>query len=251
MEGRLVTQTFDRLLSQETLDDDETSQIRDALKFSEEIFDGLGFCLSEKPDLLSQWRGYADDGQGFSIGFNKTYLEQLAKSKHQTIAGFRIGKVIYEPDEHQATLKLQYEIVKGLIDSGQLKVPKFGLLSSSDEEVQERMDAYKKALKLLYRSAISTFVDAHTLKSKAFSEEAEWRLVSYFSKDLDDHALFRAAGNRLIPYREFKLVPLAEKSITEVYVGPKNITPDFVLNRFLAIHGFPDVAVKRSAATYR
>lgn len=27
-------------------------------------------CFSRHPDLLSQWRGYADDGRGFSVGIN-------------------------------------------------------------------------------------------------------------------------------------------------------------------------------------
>lgn len=36
-------------------------------------------CFSEKEDCLSQWRGYADDGKGMAIGFNKKVLEQLVK----------------------------------------------------------------------------------------------------------------------------------------------------------------------------
>lgn len=32
------------------------------------------FCLSEKEDNFGQWRGYADDGYGVSIGFNKNYF---------------------------------------------------------------------------------------------------------------------------------------------------------------------------------
>lgn len=74
MEGRLVTQTFERLLSQSTVTTEEIEEIRRALLIIEDMFDGLGFCLSEKPDLLSQWRGYADDGQGLSIGFNKRII---------------------------------------------------------------------------------------------------------------------------------------------------------------------------------
>ena len=39
-------------------------------------------CFSEKEDCLSQWRGYADDGKGMAIGFNKKVLEQLVKLVH-------------------------------------------------------------------------------------------------------------------------------------------------------------------------
>lgn len=33
-------------------------------------------CFSERKDCLSQWRGYADDGKGMAIGFDKKLLEQ-------------------------------------------------------------------------------------------------------------------------------------------------------------------------------
>ena len=31
-------------------------------------------CFSESKDKLSQWRGYAQDGKGIAIGFNKEFL---------------------------------------------------------------------------------------------------------------------------------------------------------------------------------
>ncbi len=33
-------------------------------------------CFSKEPDLLSQWRGYANDGKGVCIGFNKEYFNK-------------------------------------------------------------------------------------------------------------------------------------------------------------------------------
>ena len=49
-------------------------------------------CLfSESKDKLSQWRGYAQDGKGIAIGFNKDVLEELNQiSKFHTA----FGKVI-------------------------------------------------------------------------------------------------------------------------------------------------------------
>ena len=35
------------------------------------------FCLSEKSDDLGQWRGYADDGKGISIGFNSASFKLI------------------------------------------------------------------------------------------------------------------------------------------------------------------------------
>lgn len=34
-------------------------------------------CFSESKDKLSQWRGYAQDGKGIAIGFDRGVLEEL------------------------------------------------------------------------------------------------------------------------------------------------------------------------------
>jgi len=33
-------------------------------------------CFSKEGDLLSQWRGYGNDGKGICIGFNREYFEK-------------------------------------------------------------------------------------------------------------------------------------------------------------------------------
>lgn len=252
MEGRLVTHTFEKFLARDSIGAEEALNIRAAIQFAEEIFDGLGFCLSEKPDLLSQWRGYANDGQGFSIGFSKTYFDELAKARDPGEHGFRLCKVLYDTEEHEAALKPTYDSITELVASGNLKKPKLGLLNPLNEEQTNQLHAqHQDAIHRLWARAAKTFASAHVLKNKAFSEEAEWRLISYLSKEPDDIASFRASGNRLIPYRELKLKQLAVKSIDEVYIGPKNITPHHVVEKFLALNGFPEVSVKRSEASYR
>ena len=56
------------------------------------------FCLSEKGDLLSQWRGYADDGYGVSIGFDARYLsnaiDAIAFSAGSPSTLFTLSKII-------------------------------------------------------------------------------------------------------------------------------------------------------------
>ena len=70
MEGKVVARTLARLAGSAGLD----RFTRDILMFVweqiEVVFDGLGFCLSEEGDLLGQWRGYADNAAGYSIGFS-------------------------------------------------------------------------------------------------------------------------------------------------------------------------------------
>ena len=253
MEGRLIAQTFERLFAQSRIGAEEIEQIRNAIKSTGEICDGLGFCLSEEPGLLSQWRGYADNAQGFSIGFSEEYLRELEKIKVENESGFRLHRVLYKQDEHDKALKPTYDGIKALVDSGRLKRPRFGGLldASTEEEKKERHDKYMAALQELWLKMFSTVSSAFLLKGAAFAEEAEWRLVSLHFKNVSDSVSYRAVENRLIPYRKISLRLMDIKSITEVYVGPKNITPINVVEEFLAQNGFADVAVRRSVATYR
>src|SRR5215469_6623285 len=61
--------------------------------------------FSEAGDSLSQWRAYASDGNGFSIGFRDEYSSELAEWQH-----FRLVKCIYDERE-------QTEVVNSLLDS--------------------------------------------------------------------------------------------------------------------------------------
>lgn len=55
-------------------------------------------CFSESKDKLSQWRRYAQDGQGIAIGFDKKVLGELNQISKFDIA---FGKVIYDnPQEY-------------------------------------------------------------------------------------------------------------------------------------------------------
>ena len=49
-------------------------------------------CLSEEGDLLSQWRGYANDGKGCSIGFNMEKLQEFCDNSEGV---FKLEKIQY------------------------------------------------------------------------------------------------------------------------------------------------------------
>jgi len=70
-------------------------------------------------------------------------------------------------------------------------------------------------------------------------------------KDTEDDCLFRSRNDRLIPYRQYELKKLTSESISEVIIGPKNVTPEIFVEMFLRQNGFNNVKISRSAATYR
>lgn len=254
MEGRLVSQAIARLAASDELSEALVKNIQLRVGWLEEIFGGLGFCLSEEPDLLSQWRGYAADGTGFSIGFKRQYLEQLGvESRIGNQSGFTLNRAVYSQEEHDQTVAPAYQDVKRLVESGAFKPQgRKGLLDSrSDEQIAQDNKSIHAATQSASLAIIGLFANLYLLKSIAFREEREWRLLSLLVNSGDDNCLYRCTGTQVIPYRSYSLLGIERQPIAEVLVGPKNPTPPAVVQGFLARCGYGKVDVRRSAATYR
>jgi hypothetical protein len=254
MEGKLVAEILTRIAKADGLDQHATQRLQKLVSGLEQIIDGLGFCLSEDGDLLSQWRGYAADATGVSIGFSKDYLEQLAEAgRSQEKTGFTLQRVEYDYEIQESLIKPTYIEIKKLINEGAFKF--FGKRSlfdvRGDDEVKRDNEKIKGAFSQLSMTMLTLFAKIFLLKTSAFREEREWRLISYFVKTGDDICSFRALNDRIIPYREFELLESESGSIVKVILGPKNTTPNYVIESFVKQRGFPSVTILRSEATYR
>jgi hypothetical protein len=255
MEGRLVSAAIMRLAERDGLDAGARALLGDKLAFAEGFLDGLGFCLSEDGDLLSQWRGYADDARGVAIGFNRTYVESLAASSSSSgdKPGFSLYKVEYDPDQHEAQVEPIYRELRKLINEGALK-PK-GLRSLLDSRSTEEIAVDDKRIEKVHTTLLikllAVLPKLYELKAAAFREEREWRLVSPLVNRGSDDCHFRAARERVIPYRVFELTPMDIPAISKVVLGPKHETPPIVIQSMLKQAGFGDVSVHMSDATYR
>ncbi|MGO9627668.1 MAG: hypothetical protein ACLPXW_01575 [Xanthobacteraceae bacterium] len=105
----------------------------------------------------------------------------------------------------------------------------------------------------------------YAFKNPAFREEKEWRAGKFVAmirlmdevreedewgawalRNMDYHAM----DDRIIPHRP---VPLEnqESAIREIILGPRNITPVLIVQECLRRHGWTDVAIRRSLASYR
>jgi hypothetical protein len=127
-----------------------------------------------------------------------------------------------------------------------------GLLDvRSDEEIEIENKKIKDAFSRLSMIVATLFSKLFLLKTSAFREEREWRLISYFVKIGKDMCSFRVQNNRIIPFRKFELLELDSDPIVEVILGPKNITPNYVIESFLKQCGFANVKISHSKATYR
>jgi hypothetical protein len=216
-----------------------------------------GFCMSEEPDILSQWRGYADDGCGVSIGFNQNYFEQLGTVKMDRSDTFNasLKKVQYDVEKQKKILDADLEKIFELVSEGALTTPSLLSMETPEQQTQREKDFRNLTL-----ATFALFPHLYTFKNPAFREENEWRLISlvtHGSKQSDDLTWelsrmdFRALKDRIVPYRSINLERLDEAPIVDVVLGPRNITPERVVEASLMRHGWGIVPVRRSSASYR
>jgi hypothetical protein len=207
------------------------------------IYDGLGFCLSEDGDLLSQWRGYADNGQGLSIGFNQKYFEKLSKKlKSEDTKSFSLRQVLYERNAQEERLRPLYN---GLMKGFNLEK------AETNAGKANKLRTVMTILQGIMESSIHLF----DLKSPAFSEEKEWRLIAGLVKahEPGDKAdcQFKASPDRLVPYRLLNLEKIGIPVINKIILGPKHRSDEGIIRIFLRNFGFGEVEVIKSKVPYQ
>lgn len=196
----------------------------------------LGTCFSEEGDLLSQWRGYAGDGTGFSISFDKAALAAIASKSADTLP-LTMSKVYYgEKDIEQTN-----EVEKILHEAFGEDAAKYRQGPNGIGNVLLRFTPEKH--KKQQRAARSLF----TIKNDAFSEECEWRLFTFESISKLSGVEFRESRGVLSPFVRLKLPVDAIRGVT---LGPTNKTPIKTVKDALKTYGI-DCHVSRSSASYR
>ena len=255
MEGKLVARTIARLAGRDRLDKNGIGILAEGLMYFEKNFVGLGFCLSAKGDLLSQWRGYAGDATGVAIGFSSKYLKWLSgANKKPGYPSFYIQKVAYNPSVHAELIEPTYLKISQGIKEGTLRLPpsRRGILSSVSMTYEERKatETASREMRLkLYSEFRPIVLQLFFLKSIAFQEEREWRLLSFLTRN--GASSHRVVDNRIVPYRKVDLVDLKRRPIAEVILGPKHGTPPEIVQDFLRRNKYGFVKVRRSEASYR
>lgn len=120
------------------------------------------FC--EEGDLLSQWRAYGQGG-GFSIAFKPLCRNESARltCKH----GFRtmVKRVLYEPKKQRARLRFLLKRLIKLVNG------------FSFRPISARGASAHVELSLLLVLEMTDW--ALAVKHESFSEEKEWRIVTY------------------------------------------------------------------------
>lgn len=173
------------------------SEVLDYLRMDGE-FRSFVISFSSRKDDLSQWRGYASDGEGFTLGFEADFFRE----KSAELDGpFGFGEVNYL----LATLR---QNIVGISNDF------YAMFIQSDKshDILDRFAAWCEA-------TISAACSFH--KHNSFRYEKEWRIVDVLEEAQFNRIKVRSKGNCLIPYVEVDLRDISGRlPLKSIGIGP-------------------------------
>ena len=216
-------------------------------------------CFSLEGDLLSQWRAYADDGKGISIGFDSKKIAEAFEPKASGVY------IVYDEATQLKAVEKIFDVTFDFYISKLLILEKLedkNMFQSIAEEINEIFDKY-----------IGQF------KHSSFKEEREYRFDLSIDKDINKsiELSYRVSRNNLlVPYLHLKTnyhdelerlitndsdrsnldkqYKIKKLPIKEIIIGP---SIDYELNKksiegFLKKNGYGDeIEIKKSNVPYR
>lgn len=191
--------------------------------------------FSEQSDLLSQWRGYADNCRGTRIEFSS-----LEKLKNQ---GILILPCIYSELEQSDYIS---HIVDNAIEVFN-KTPELGITNKENFADSEKpfSDAIQKAgSEFISKANVACAI----IKDKSFSEENEWRLINFTENKL----FFRTKSHYVVPFIKMKISNM-NNLLTNIMTcsSPEPNITEKSIRFLLKSKGFNSTELSRSEIPYR
>lgn len=200
-------------------------------------FHKLAICFSLEGDVLSQWRAYADDGKGFSLGFEPFNFGDVTK-------GAALRKIVYDENDQHEELLNRINILFG------------DFINAEQRSVENNM----------WLDCAVLDSDLAAFKNPAFSEEQEVRALlqlkvnnretrrflgtDVWTRNLEINFLMR--NNVPVPYIDVFFRNNDEGSaLSKVLLGPKNPATVEQIEIYLETIGIVGVEVIKSIASYR
>ena len=222
------------------------SQLDFTFKELEEILNSKGqnsvyiSCFSKESDILSQWRAYAEDGRGVSIGFN---LEKLKKADN-----LLIREVIYANDVVYDGNESDVECVADTINT---------VIS------ENKIVGKEEQIEVFLHELIPELVK---YKNPAFIEEKEIRLIycddMKFEKILYNHGVFHEEWKPIALEHDFRTIgsdnitefvklDICNNAIEEICIGPKCLLSKNDIKNIMKQLLDIDVNIIESKSSYR
>lgn len=207
-------------------------------------------CFSERIDNLSQWRGYADDGRGVCIGFNKEMLikhfPKDADTLNNQIVYMGLNKIKYNKTVLENDLK--------------------SVIDNRANTSEETTKSILYDMSIIVENAPNL---AMLYKQSSFMHEREWRIIARCKKNqvpvivngksnlLEPKVIgFKARSNGIVSHLEIGIESLAE-FINEIYIGPSSTVSVQDVESFMIAKGVlsesksDKIIIKKSQSSYR
>jgi len=158
-------------------------------------------CFSREGDSLSQWRAYANNGNGISIGFNRKKLESALSGNNS------FKYVVYDKEEQKSAIKL-------IVD----EATKFFLPKKQELNWSEDIYYYFVGYSV---SNVLDFIIAN-YKDPAFKEEKEYRIEcrqyhNVLNPKVERLEIFHRTNEKIIiPYIKIKTKPIEDRNIEQM-----------------------------------
>lgn len=238
-------------------------------EFKDGSISTFAICLSEEGDLLSQWRGYANDGKGICLGFNVNELLKFVG--FPAFTGFSLEQVEYLSKEkvNQWISNVANDLVD-LVDFILCAIAEGRLYYTSSSEFDEAL------FDTLYYNILNVIEESIKIKADGFKEEKEWRffIKNSLNKEKNEEKLYNSIGmlyegariktsryvaeNVDFHIKEADIVPFVSLGfelfsndlICEVICGPNNTIREKDLEVFLRKYGYDRCQHSKSNITY-
>lgn len=184
------------------------SQLVDKRSLSSD-FDIYIFSLSEQKDSLSQWRGYASEGRGFTMGLDTKELLKHKKKK-EVDGGFDLFRVEYDRSR-------QIKVLKDALQE---------IIERAEENVSSGTELSEATENAVWCFQFISFTRSVMNKHASFRDENEWRVAliaqrpADTDKEWDSDIKVRVRGSELIPYLVVKPGLKGKLPLRSIGVGP-------------------------------
>ena len=221
-------------------------------------------CFSRNGDLLSQWRGYANDAEGMAIGYDRFVLARCLRDDQR----FRITDIEYKN-------RSQIELLAGVIFDYISAIERDYNIESKEKLAWYLIDEFEDVLEDMDRDIVPSVC---SMKNPAFSEETETRIVFdpnfgyVFEEDGIEQKYTKICGcarlkmspvgyfvrnGNLIPYIDINYEKAINSGIIKrITIGPKAKVTTNELKSYLYFNGFNAEAIEKinietSSLSYR
>ncbi|MGD0630678.1 MAG: DUF2971 domain-containing protein, partial [Terracidiphilus sp.] len=171
------------------------------------------FSHEKKDDSLAMWRGYSAATGGYSIGFDRLVLNDIAKEhlSSDKKCWVELGKCSYDDPEESSLAERLERIVESAWKESLEKIS----ASASN-------DLLKNAIRSMPVNIMEYVKLAAFAKHQAFEEEKEWRIVIIVEEGpRSKRIIFRQGKSMVVPYMEFSWKDSGlPNPIRRVVVGP-------------------------------